>query len=139
MTNSRPVKMNKPYIICVDDEKSILVSLRAQLQHHLGDKFYVEVAQSASEAREVIQSLFDDGEQVAVIISDYIMPITKGDELLITLHEQYPEMTKIMLTGHADDSAILHTYDKANLAGCFGKPWEIEDILTCIKQHMPGN
>jgi response regulator RpfG family c-di-GMP phosphodiesterase len=65
------------------------------------------------------------------------MPGTKGDELLINIHQRYPEIVKIMLTGHADETAVRHTYEQANLAACFGKPWEIEDILSCIQQHLP--
>ncbi len=95
------------------------------------------MAQSASEAWEVIDSLSNEGEHVAVLISDYIMPIMKGDELLIKVHEQYPDIIKIMLTGHADDGAIRQVYEQANLAACFGKPWNIDNILTCIRENLP--
>jgi CheY-like chemotaxis protein len=50
MPLSSPDKMNKPYILCVDDDKSILISLKAQLQFKLDGNFIIETAQSAEEA-----------------------------------------------------------------------------------------
>ena len=69
--------MNNPYILCVDDDKTILMSLKAQLKYHLGDNFNYEVAESAEEAWEVMNELFAQGERIAVIISDWIMPMLK--------------------------------------------------------------
>ncbi|KZY29296.1 MULTISPECIES: hypothetical protein [unclassified Oleiphilus] len=64
------------------------------------------------------------------------MPVTKGDKFLIDVHAMFPDIIKIILTGHADSSAVQEAYEQANLAACFGKPWEIEDILTCLREHL---
>ena len=101
--------MTKPYILCVDDERTILMSLRAQLRHWYKDKYNIEIAESAEEGLELIKELLDEGEQIAVVISDWLMPGMKGDEFLILVHEHYPELTKIMLTGHADPEAVERT------------------------------
>mgnify|MGYP003386292813 CR=1 FL=1 len=128
--------MKKPYILCVDDDKSILISLKAQLQHYLGANYHYELAESAAEAWEVINELNENGDSISVIFSDYIMPLVKGDEFLISVHQKYPDIVKIMLTGHADGDAVLHTKEQANLAAVFGKPWDISEILACIKNAL---
>lgn len=64
------------------------------------------------------------------------MPVTKGDKFLIDVHAMFPDIIKIILTGHADSSAVQEAYEQANLAACFGKPWKIEDILTCLREHL---
>lgn len=127
--------MTKPYIICVDDDKSILVSLKFQLQYEFGERFEFETAESAIEAWEVINDLLEQGEKIAVIVSDYIMPITKGDEFLTSVHNEYPDITKIILTGHADPQAIEVLQRNISLDGYFSKPWNIDDIVNVINKH----
>jgi len=128
--------MNKPYILCVDDDKSILISLKAQLNHYLGEQYQFEFAECAEEAWEVIDELMADGQKIAVIISDWIMPRIKGDEFLISVHEQYPEIVKLMLTGHAEEEAISRATKEANLAACLNKPWDIDVLIDIIQKNV---
>ena len=124
--------MTKPYILCVDDERTIPMSLRAQLRHWYKDKYNIEIAESAEEGLELIKELLDEGEQIAVVISDWLMPGMKGDEFLILVHEHYPELTKIMLTGHADPEAVERTKQLTNLSGCVNKPWTQADFYSVL-------
>ncbi len=124
--------MNKAYIICVDDDRTILMSLRAQLRHWYKDKYAIEVAESAPEGLELIKELLEDGEHIKAVISDWMMPGMKGDEFLIKVHQQYPALLKIMLTGHADPEAVQRTEELTQFAGCISKPWSQEDFLQVI-------
>lgn len=128
--------MTKPYILCVDDDKSILMSLKAQLNHYLDDQFQFEFAECAEEAWEVINDLVANGEKIAVIISDWIMPRIKGDEFLISVHEKYPDIVKLILTGHAEEDAIRRATKEANLAACLNKPWDIEELIDIIQKNV---
>tara|TARA_R110001592_G_scaffold60360_5_gene183472 strand:- start:5793 stop:6182 length:390 start_codon:yes stop_codon:yes gene_type:complete len=128
--------MTKPYIICVDDDKSILMSLKAQLNHYLGNDFNFEFAECAEEAWEVINELHADNKTISVIISDWIMPRIKGDEFLISVHEKYPKIVKLMLTGHAEENAIKRATEEANLVACLGKPWDIDELIKIIRTNV---
>lgn len=128
--------MTKPYIICVDDDKSILISLKAQLNHYLGEEFQFEFAECAEEAWEVINELKAGKQTISVIISDWIMPRIKGDEFLISVHEQYPDIVKLMLTGHAEEDAIKRATKDANLVACLNKPWDIDELIGIIRKHV---
>lgn len=128
--------MTKPYIICVDDDKSILISLKAQLNHYLGEEFQFEFAECAEEAWEVINELKAGKKTISVIISDWIMPRIKGDEFLISVHEEYPDIIKLMLTGHAEEDAIKRATKDANLVACLNKPWDIEELIGIIRKHV---
>lgn len=128
--------MTKPYILCVDDDKSILISLKAQLTHFLEGEFQFEFAECAEEAWEVINDLIDNNQTIAVIISDWIMPRVKGDEFLISVHEKYPNIVKLMLTGHAEEDAIKRATNDANLAACLGKPWDIDELVNIIRKNV---
>tara|TARA_R110002072_G_scaffold184083_2_gene340445 strand:+ start:12285 stop:12677 length:393 start_codon:yes stop_codon:yes gene_type:complete len=128
--------MTKPYILCVDDDKSILISLKAQLNHYLGEEFQFEFAECAEEAWEVIDELKADNQSISVVISDWIMPRIKGDEFLISIHEKYPDIIKLMLTGHAEEDAIKRATKDANLVACLGKPWDINELINIIRDNV---
>ena len=124
--------MLKKAILCVDDEKIILQSLKAQIKKYFGDRFIYEFAESGSEAWEVIEELQDDGIEILLIVSDWLMPNMKGDELLIQVHKKYPQIVKVMLTGQADHNAIERTRRQANLHRCLYKPWEEQDLIDTL-------
>ncbi|MBE9094939.1 response regulator [Tychonema sp. LEGE 07203] len=128
--------MSKPVILCVDDERMVLDSLRTQLAAAFGDAYTYEGAEDAEEALEVIGELYDEETSVVVIISDWLMPGIKGDELLIRIHKQYPHIITIMLTGQADEVAVDRAKKQANLHRCLSKPWSEADLLETIKSGL---
>ena len=128
--------MSKPVILCVDDERMVLHSLRTQLAAAFGDAYIYEGAEDAEEALDVISELYDEESHVILIISDWLMPGIKGDELLIRIHKKYPNVIKIMLTGQADEVAIDRAQKQANLHCCLSKPWLESDLLETIKSGL---
>ena len=124
--------MSKKAILCVDDEKIILQSLKAQIKKHFGDRYIYEFAESSDEAWEVIEELYEDGVEILIIVSDWLMPNTKGDEFLIKVHQKFPTIVKVMLTGHATEDAIERTREQANLYRCLHKPWDENDLIETL-------
>lgn len=128
--------MSKPVILCVDDERMVLDSLRTQLAAEFGNAYTYEAAEDAEEALDVISELSDEQTHVILIISDWLMPGIKGDELLIRIHKEYPHIIKILLTGQADEVAIDRAKRQANLHCCLSKPWLESDLLETIKSGL---
>ena len=128
--------MSKPVILCVDDERMVLDSLRTQLAAAFGHAYIYEGAEDAEEALDVISELYDEESQVILIISDWLMPGIKGDELLIRIHKEYPSVIKIMLSGQVDAVAIDRAKKQANLHCCLSKPWLESDLLETIKSGL---
>ncbi|MDQ1265249.1 MAG: hypothetical protein QG635_399 [Bacteroidota bacterium] len=128
--------MSKSVILCVDDEKIILNSLRTQLKEKFGSKYIYEFAENARDAFELIEELVSDEYNILIIVSDWLMPEMKGDEFLIKLHKQFPEIVKVMLTGQADEAAIQKARDEANLYKCIHKPWRAEDLYDTIESGL---
>jgi DNA-binding NtrC family response regulator len=128
--------MKKQAIICIDDEKTILESIKAQLKNHFGHKYLYEMADNADEALELIEELTEEGIDIIVIVSDWLMPGTKGDQLLIDVHQKHPEVVKIMLTGQADIDAIERAYKDAHLHRCLRKPWTEEELIETIESGV---
>ena len=126
--------MSKPYIICVDDQPTVLESLKIELKKALQDQCVIETAESGQEALELFNELLEENSDVALVISDQIMPDIRGDQLLKQIHQKSPDTLKILLTGQADLKAIGNAIKQANLYRYISKPWQPEDLkLTVIE------
>jgi CheY-like chemotaxis protein len=127
--------MSKPVILCVDDELDILNTLKMQLKQAFQDNYLYELAESGDEALELIEDL--QGQlQVIVVVSDWLMPGIKGDELLIKIHEKHPKVVKVMLTGQADAAALKRAVERADLYCCLYKPWKSKDLIETIESGI---
>jgi len=126
--------MTKKAILCVDDEKAILESLKEQIHSRLGSTYMVEIAESSEEAWEVIEELIEDEVGILIIVSDWLMPGMKGDEFLIKVHKAYPKIHTVLLTGQADEKAIINAKENANLYKYLTKPWKEDELIQLIKK-----
>lgn len=125
---------NELYIICVDDEKIVLDSLNSQLTRNFGAKYNYEFAESGEEALEIIDDISSsDKEMIVVIISDWLMPGMKGDELLVKARQKAKGAKTILLTGHVDHELLTEIEKNSN--GIFQtlyKPWNEQKLIEMI-------
>ncbi len=126
--------MSKPIIICVDDEKIIVDSLKTEIRSAFREQLSVETAESAEEALEIIGNYMQDSIDIPIVISDYLMPGTKGDELLAKVHLLLPETKKILLTGQVTTSGLGNAINDAKLYRFIPKPWQPEDLDLTITE-----
>ncbi len=124
--------MSSKAILCVDDEAIILETLKEQLKRRLGQNYLYEGASDASEAWEVLEDLVAENVEVLIIVSDWLMPGMKGDEFLTQVHQKYPKIVTVLLTGQADQAAIDRAQKSANLYRCLHKPWSEEELANTI-------
>jgi PAS domain S-box-containing protein len=128
------VIMKKPVIVCIDDEPDVLNSLKIELKKAIGDRCIIETAEGGEDALELLEDLQADEYEIALVLSDYIMPDIKGDELLKKIHERSPDTLTIMLTGQADLEALSNAIKYAKLYRYIPKPWKNEDLkLTVVE------
>ncbi len=120
--------MINDYIICVDDEKIVLDSLKYELNHTFSKMLNIEIAESAYEALELIDALQKNQKNIPIIIADWLMPEMKGDEFLIMVHKILPDTKKILLTGQVTPEGIGNVVNNAKLYRYMSKPWEQEDL-----------
>ncbi len=126
--------MNKPVIICVDDEKIILDSLKLEIKASFKELLTIETAESASEALSIINECIAQGIDIPIVISDWLMPEVKGDEFLSIVHKLLPDTMKILLTGQVTTSGLGNAINKAKLYRFIPKPWHSEDLDLTITE-----
>lgn len=126
---------NELYIICVDDEKIVLDSLNSQLTRHFGADYNYEFAESGEEALEIIDEITaDDPNLIVVVISDWLMPGIKGDELLKLAKEKAKSAKTILLTGHVDHELINEIQiNSKDIFHTLYKPWDEKQLIELIK------
>ncbi len=132
----RDETMKKKTILCVDDEKSVLESIKGQLWVEFAPDYNIEIAQSGEEALEVFMENLDEGYEIPIVISDQLMPNMKGDELLIQIHKLSPNTRKVLLTGHAGGKAVGNALNKANLYRYISKPWDKQDLILTVSEAI---
>lgn len=126
----------REHIVCVDDEEGILTALRQQLSARFGGECDIAVAKNAREALDLIDDLQHDGEEIAVVIADQIMPGMKGVELLEEVHRRSPRTVKILLTGQAGLDAVVYAINRAGLDQYIPKPWDEPDLRLTIQNLL---
>jgi diguanylate cyclase (GGDEF)-like protein len=125
--------MSNYFILCVDDDITLLKALRTLLCKHLGQGYVVDVAESGEEALEIQAELAGQGNELCVVISDYIMPGMHGDELLVKMHQLSPKTMKILLTGQSELDGVKRTINDANLYRFLEKPFNNDDIVLTVR------
>ncbi|OJW83917.1 MAG: hypothetical protein BGO69_09300 [Bacteroidetes bacterium 46-16] len=122
-------------IVCVDDEKMVLDSLSNQLTRNFGSHYNYEFAESAEEALQIIDELISESDEVIyVVISDWLMPGMKGDELLEEVRKKVNNVKTILLTGHVDNAVVRAIEQKQHgEIRCIFKPWNEKDLIELIE------
>lgn len=123
-------------ILCVDDDTTVLMALRTLMEHSLGAGYVIEIAESGEEALEILEDLNRTNETIAVVVSDFLMPGMRGDELLIEIHRRSPRTVTIMLTGQSDFDGVKRAINQANLYRFLEKPFNHEDILLTVRSAL---
>lgn len=125
---SAPTLTNRPKVLLVDDEESILNSLRRLLR---GQPYEVLQATSGAQALEIMAQ-----HAVDLVMSDARMPNMDGATLLSHVHQRYPAATRIMLTGYADPSAIIKAINEGQIHRYISKPWNDDEMLLTLRQAL---
>ena len=135
---SEPVfsNRNKHYIMCVDDDQSVLNQLVMQLEEAFGDLCLIESAESAEEALSLFEEINVARGKVLLVISDQVMPGMKGDRFLELINSRYPDTHKILLTGYAGLESAMYAINYADLDKYVEKPWDKEEFLATVQRLL---
>ncbi len=116
-------------IIIVDDDVKQLNSLRISLT-----AAGYQVLE-AYEAHAVLDILRCQGEQIALIITDYNMPGMDGFTLLDKIREQGHQQAVILMTAYADKKTVVRAIH-VGFSGFLEKPFTPDEVLAEI--HRVG-
>ncbi len=129
--------MNKLTIIYVDDQREILSTLSKDLEI-FSEHINLEECESANEAIEIIEQIDEEGDMVAIIISDHIMPGMNGVDFLSKIHKdsRFTTTKKILLTGQATHKDTIEAINNAKIQRYIEKPWTSDEIQKVVKRQL---
>jgi DNA-binding NtrC family response regulator len=116
-------------IVIVDDEEMVLQSLISFLT--LETEYAVKSFLSADEALQYIK-----GNEVDLVVSDYLMPEMDGISFLARVRELRPEVPRIILTGYADKENAIKAINDVGLFQYIEKPWDNRDLLMVFRNGL---
>lgn len=116
--------MNKPVLLSVDDDRSVLSSVQQDLRTRYSEDYRVMGADSGPEALNLTEELRKRGDPVALFLSDQRMPGMTGIEFLDRAQSIYPEAKRTLLTAYADTDVAIRAINDVRLDHYLMKPWD---------------
>ena len=126
---------DKLTIICVDDEPTILQSLRKQLRT-FRPNCHIQVLQSGRDALELIKERAELNHPYALLIVDHAMPEMRGDELLRAVTQLSPQTYQVLLTGQISGETMGQIINHSNLFRFLAKPWKAEELEHVVNSAL---
>ena len=123
-----PASLRKlPAILVIDDE----VRSQEALRRTLDEDFEVYCASSAAEGLEILEK---EQSTVAfrVVLCDQRMPGTSGVQFLKEVRHRWPDVVRIILSGHTDAEDIISGVNEAGIWQYLLKPWQPEQLLLTL-------
>lgn len=117
----------KATVLIVDDEEMILQSLELVLERF----FDVIKEKDPLMVFDILKN-----NKVDILISDEMMPGMRGCELAEKVHEEYPNICKIILSGNSDKKDIVRAINKGHIFSFLFKPVDINQLLQAVKQGL---
>jgi CheY-like chemotaxis protein len=115
-------------ILVVDDEPFVCEAVKLMLEF---DGHRVETATSATEALK----LYDEGH-FDIVVTDYSMPNTKGDQLAMAIKARNQNQPVIMITAYAE----MLQFSGNPLTGVdlmISKPFLLENLREAVAKVVP--
>ena len=119
---------NKPKILCVDDEPSILMSLKRVFRQK---NYSITLANSGAEALEILNK-----ENFDLIISDLRMPEMDGATFLSHAAKCVPNTRRVLLTGFSEQEATVRAINDGKINQYVTKPWDNNALREVIDSEL---
>jgi response regulator RpfG family c-di-GMP phosphodiesterase len=115
-------------ILIVDDEESVLITLRETLTR---EGYKVLTSPHAVDAAGLLSR-----QQFSVVISDQNMPLVTGLDFLAQVKKLQPDATRILITGVLNLNTVIDAINKGEIFRFIVKPWLREELLATIKNAV---
>ena len=130
---------SESFIICLDDDRDFLNSLKISLPEKLQDVQGCNFLfmDNPLETLEMIREIQEDSQAIALIMTDQMMPDMKGIDFLREAKKITPNSMRVLLTGYAGmDSAIVAINENV-LHKYLTKPIsDFEDLVFTLKRLL---
>ncbi|MCC7051879.1 MAG: response regulator [Gemmatimonadaceae bacterium] len=118
-----------PIILLVDDDGGPRETLRRVLTH---EGFEVLAVASGPEA---LLMLDERGTEIRLLLTDFMMPLMTGGQLLERVRERWPELPALVMSGFSPDAGTARDLERLR-AGFIAKPFTGRQVAAMIRQRL---
>ncbi|HEY6838314.1 MAG TPA: HD domain-containing phosphohydrolase [Geobacteraceae bacterium] len=115
-------------VLFVDDNNFTLEVIRGLFQKA---EFTLLTASNAIDGLQIVRH-----EEIAVVVSDNIMPGMGGVEFLSCLKSISPDTVKILMSAYADLSSALAAINHSEVYRFILKPWNDEELMAIVEDAL---
>lgn len=115
-------------VLLVDDEPHVLSALRRLLRK---EGWKLLLAGSGQEGLKLLAA-----NSVDLVVSDMRMPHMDGAVFLGQVRRQYPQVTRLVLTGYAEREAVQRAFEQAGIHEMIAKPWDDEELKGILRGFL---
>ncbi|MFZ5996048.1 MAG: response regulator [Nitrospirota bacterium] len=112
-------------ILIVDDEPYVSAALRRVLAD---EPCRICSAERAMEGMAILKNHY-----IKVVISDERMPEMTGSEFLSAVRRDFPNVIRIILTGHASIDSAMRAINDGEIYRFLTKPWDDNEMRLTIR------
>jgi len=77
-------------------------------------------------------------EKISVVVTDMVMPVMDGMELLITIKEKYPDISVVIMTGYSQQYSYVDVI-QAGAADFIAKPFKKDEFVAKLNRIFREN
>jgi response regulator RpfG family c-di-GMP phosphodiesterase len=122
-------KTRRHKILAIDDEQNNLFLINRTLHND----YDILLASGPKEALELVK---EHGTEISLIVSDQKMPEMEGTEFFKRISEEYPDIIKILLTGHSNIDILIEAINECHLFQYILKPFEPEQLCMIVENGI---
>ena len=115
-------------VLVLDDEQNILESLQRLF---FKEDFGIFTTTNYREALDVLGK-----EKIKLVLSDQRMAEITGVEFLKQVKAKYPDIIRVLITGHADIQAAEDAINVGEVYRFINKPWNSEELKGGVRQAI---
>jgi two-component system cell cycle sensor histidine kinase/response regulator CckA len=117
-------------VLLVEDEPMVRTVAERALTRH---GYKVLTANNGEEALEII----DRGDEIALLISDVVMPLMDGPTMVREARKTRPALPILFMSGYAEEQ-LRKSIDIANVA-FLPKPFSVQELAEAVRKALANN
>jgi DNA-binding NtrC family response regulator len=117
-----------PLVVCVDDDPLVARTIARSLRHQQ------LLPMATTEPEEALEWVL--AHDVAVLVSDFHMPVMNGVELAARVRALRPSTVRILVTGSLDLQTALASINQGEVFRFVPKPFDLEQVAQVIRDGV---
>lgn len=116
----------QPVILIVDDEERVRSMLTRAFRHHPYQIL------TAAHGQQGLELFLQHQDEIALVISDVLMPICGGPEMLRQIRQHRPGVPALLISAHFDTV----TLESDSPIPILRKPFLFRELLDAVEQQL---